>query len=144
MDGTLIKAWAPMKSFQPKSAGTLPGDDRPDDRPATSNASAAHPAQTEPETAPMPHYSRRTRNPEVNFKGEKRSNATHASVTDLDARLYKKSPGTGAVLCFMGHALMENRHLLVVQGDLTHADGRAERKAALDMLHRHSPDRPGS
>ena len=139
VDGTLIKAWSSMKSFQPKSAGTPPGDDGPDDPPATSIAPAAQPAQTESETAPMPRYSRRTRNPEVNFKGEKRSNATHASVTDPDARLYKKSPGTGAVLCFMGHALMENRHGLVVQGDLTHADGRAERKAALDMLHRHSP-----
>lgn len=139
MDGTLIKAWASMKSFQPKSAGTPPGDDGPDDPPATSIAPAAQPAQTEPETDQMPRYSRRTRNPEVNFKGEKRSNATHASVTDPDARLYKKSPGSGALLCFMGHALMENRHGLVVQGDLTHADGRAERKAALDMLHRHSP-----
>ncbi len=60
-------------------------------------------------------------------------------IDDPDARLYKKSPGTGAVLCFMGHALMENRHGFVVQGDLTHADGHAERKAALDMVHRHSP-----
>lgn len=87
----------------------------------------------------MPHSSCRSRNPEVNFKGERRSNAIHASVSDPDARLYKKSPGTGAALCFIWHALMENRHGLVVQGDLTHADGRAERKAALDMLHRHSP-----
>jgi len=68
-----------------------------------------------------------------------RSNATHASTTDLDARLYKKSPGTGAMLCFMGHTLMENRDGLAVQGDLTQADGHAERKAALDMIHRHSP-----
>lgn len=60
-------------------------------------------------------------------------------TTDRDARLYKKSPGTGAVLCFIGHALMENRHGLVVQGDLTRADGHAERKAALDMIHSHSP-----
>jgi hypothetical protein len=87
----------------------------------------------------MPRANRLSRNPEVNFKGEKRSNAPHASVSDLDARLYKKSPGTGAMLCFMGHALMENRHGLVVQGDLTRADGRAERRAALDMLHRRSP-----
>ena len=76
---------------------------------------------------------------EVDFKGEKRSNATHASTTDPDARLYKKSPGIGAILCFMGHALMENRNGLIVQGDLTQADGHAERKAALDMIHRHSP-----
>ncbi len=87
----------------------------------------------------MPRPNHRGRNAEVDFRGEKRSNATHASTTDPEARLYKKSPGTGAMLCFMGHALMENRHELIVQGDLTQANGRAERKAALDMLHRHSP-----
>ena len=67
------------------------------------------------------------------------SNATHASTTDPDARLYRKSSGTGAMLCFIGHALMENRSGLIVQGDLTPADGHAERRAALDMIHRHSP-----
>ena len=82
---------------------------------------------------------RHNRNAEVDFKGEKRSNATHVSTTDPEARLYKKSPGTGAALCFMGHALMENRHGLIVQGELTQADGHAERRAALDMVHRHSP-----
>ncbi|MFN3647673.1 MAG: transposase, partial [Gemmobacter sp.] len=70
---------------------------------------------------------------------ERRSNATHASTIDPEARLYKKSPGTGAMLCFIGHALMENRSGLIVQGDLTQADGHAERRAALDMIHRHSP-----
>ncbi|MFN3292569.1 MAG: transposase, partial [Gemmobacter sp.] len=49
------------------------------------------------------------------------------------------SPGTGAMLCFIGHALMENRSGLIVQGHLTQADGHAERRAALDMIHRHSP-----
>lgn len=83
----------------------------------------------------MPRNNRHHRNAEVDFRGEKRSNATHASTTDPDARLYKKYPGTGAVLCFMGHARMDNRHGLIVQGDLTHA----ERNAALDMVHRHSP-----
>ncbi|QDI78081.1 MULTISPECIES: IS5 family transposase [Leisingera] len=142
VDDTLIKAWASMKSFQPKAAGTPPGDDGSDDPPSTCITPTAQPILPETETDQMPRSNRRSRNPEVNFKGEKRSNATHASVSDPDARLYKKSPGTGAVLCFMGHALMENRHGLVVQGDLTHADGRAERKAALDMLHRHSPGSP--
>lgn len=75
----------------------------------------------------------------VDFRSEKRSNATHASTADPDERLYKKSPGTGAMLCFIGHALMENRSGLIVQGDLTQADGHAERRAALDMVHRHSP-----
>ena len=92
------------------------------------------PSDPKPRPIKCPRSNRRSRNPEVSFKGEKRSNATHASVSDPDAQLYKKSPGTGAVLCFMGHALMENRHGLIVQGDLTRADGRAERRAALDML----------
>jgi transposase len=143
VDGTLIKAWASMKSFKPKAEGTPPDDEGPGDPPAEGDASAVNPDTPAPENrseaAPMPRPSHRSRNAEVDFKGEKRSNATHASTTDPDARLYKKAPGTGAVLCFMGHALMENRHGLIVQGDLTQADGHAERKAALDMLHRHSP-----
>lgn len=139
VDGTLIKAWASMKSFQPKAEAAPPDDAGPGDPPAPD--ATLEPASSEPpvETDPMPRNNRRHRNAEVNFKGEKRSNATHASVTDPDARLYKKSPGTGAMLCFMGHALMENRHGFVVQGDLTRADGHAERRAALDMVHRHSP-----
>ncbi len=64
---------------------------------------------------------RRNRNAEVDLRGERRSNATHASVTDPDARLFKKSPGAGAMLCFMGHSLMENRSGLIVQADLTQA-----------------------
>ena len=82
---------------------------------------------------------RQSRNAEVNFRGQRRSNATHSSSTDPDARLYKKSPGAGAILCFVGHALMENRSGLIVQSDLTRADGHAERRAALDMIHRQSP-----
>ncbi|MGS4948299.1 IS5 family transposase [Meridianimarinicoccus sp. RP-17] len=139
VDGTLIKAWASMKSFQPKAEATPPDDEGPGDPPAPGTTLETVPYETPAETDPMPRNNRHHRNAEVDFKGEKRSNATHASTTDPDARLYKKSPGTGAVLCFMGHALMENRHGFVVQGDLTQADGHAERKAALDMVHRHSP-----
>ena len=139
VDGTLIKAWASMKSFQQKAEGPPPDNEGPDDPPTPSIAPDNQPTQSEPETEPMPHTNHRNRNAEVDFKGEKRSNATHASTTDPEARLYKKSPGAGATLCFMGHALMENRHGLVVQGDLTQADGHAERRAALDMVHRHSP-----
>ncbi|WP_375573869.1 IS5 family transposase [Seohaeicola saemankumensis] len=135
VDGTLIKAWASMKSFQPKAEATPPDDERPGDPPALNTTLEPAPSETDP----MHHDSRRHCNAEVDFKGEKRSNTTHASVTDPDARLYKKSPGAGAMLCFMGHTLMENRNGLVVQGDLTQADGHAERKAALDMIHRHSP-----
>jgi len=137
VDGTLIKARASMKSFQPKPEGAPPYDEGPDNPPAHDASHVNQPAL--PETKPMPHPSRRNRNTEVDFKGAKRSNATHVSTTDPEARLYKKSAGTGAVLCFMGHALMENRHGLIVQGDLTQADGHAERRAALDMVHRRSP-----
>ena len=139
VDGTLIKAWASMKSFQPKPESSPPDDGGPGEPPAPSISPDTQPTRSEHETEPMPHSNHRNRNAAVDFKGEKRSNATHASTTDPQARLYKKSPGTGAVLCFMGHALMENRHGLVVQGDLTQADGHAERKAALEMVHRHSP-----
>ena len=135
VDGTLVKAWASMKSFQPK-VGDTPPDDDPGSPPGPDAPAETPPEPTEHETDPMP---RQNRNAEVDFRGEKRSNATHASTTDPDARLYRKSPGTGAMLCFIGHALMENRSGLIVQGELTQADGHAERRAALDMIHRHSP-----
>src|SRR2546428_801356 len=73
-------------------------------------------------------------NPTVDFHGEKRSNATHVSTTDPDARIYRKTRGTETKLCFLGHALMENRNGLVVNTRVTIADGFAERDAALDML----------
>ena len=142
VDGTLIKAWASMKSFQPK-ADTAPPDqvDGPDDPPPPpsppSDTTAPEPSNTEIE--PMPRKTSRNRNAEADFRGHKRSNSTHASVTDPQARLYKKSPGAGAILCFMGHTLMENRNGLIVQAEVTQADGHAERKAALEMVNRHSP-----
>ena len=128
-----------MKSFQPKADIAPPDDEGPGDPPAPDTTPETKPSETQAETDTMPRNIHRHRNAEVDFRGEKRSNATHASTTDPDARLYKKSPGTGAMLCFMGHALMENRSGLIVQGDLTQADGYAERKAALDMIHRHAP-----
>lgn len=120
------------------AADTPPDDDRggPSGPKGPAND---HTELTCSETTPMPRPNRQNRNAEVDSRGEKRSNATHASTTDPDARLYKKSPGTGAMLCFMGHALMENRSGLIVQGDLTQADGHAKRRAALEMIHRHSP-----
>ena len=139
VDGTLVKAWASMKSFQPKPEIPSPDDEGPGDPPSPDTTAADQPEQTQTETDPMPRPTRQHRNAEVDFRGGRRSNATHASTTDPDARLYKKSPGTGAMLCFIGHALMENRSGLIVQGDLTEADGHAERRAALDMVHRHSP-----
>ena len=139
VDGTLVKAWASMKSFQPKPEISPPDDEGPGDPPSPDTTAADQPEQTQTETDPMPRPTRQSRNTEVDFRGERRSNATHASTTDPEARLYKKSPGAGAMLCFMGHTLMENRSGLIVQADLTRADGHAERRAALDMIHRHSP-----
>ena len=73
-------------------------------------------------------------NPSVNFRGQKRSNDTHASTTDPDAKLYKKAKGQEAKLAFLGHVLMENRNGLVVETRLTAATGTAEREAALEMI----------
>jgi transposase len=117
VDGTLVEAWASMKSFKPKEPAAGAGD-------APSDGSGGG-------DAPPPSGGR---NAEVDFRGEKRSNDTHASTTDPDARLFRKSRGAGAVLCFMGHALMENRSGLVVDAELTRATGTAERVAAVAML----------
>jgi transposase len=104
VDGTLIEAWASMKSFRPKDgSGEPPGPGR---------------------------------NGERDFRRETRSNETHASTTDPDARLYRKSAGQESRLCYLGHALMENRNGLVVDATLTHATGTAEREATLTMLDR--------
>jgi transposase len=116
VDGTLIEAWASMKSFKPRNVAPCNDDGEP---PAGG------------------------RNVEVSFRGEKRSNQTHASTTDPDARLYKKGPGKEARLCFIGHGLMENRSGLLVDTSLTEADGHAERVAALHMIEPHA-DRPCS
>ena len=73
-------------------------------------------------------------NPTVDFKGEKRTNETHQSTTDPDARLYKKAKGQESKLCYLGHLLMENRNGLAVNARVTKATGKAEREAAVDML----------
>ena len=111
VDGTLIEAWASMKSLRPKNEERDP---------------------------PQGGW----RNAEENFRGETRSNETHASTTDPDARLYRKADGQPALLCYMGHALMENRHGLVIGSLVTRAIGTAEREAALALIDRHrSPGR---
>jgi hypothetical protein len=81
------------------------------------------------------------RNAEVDFKGQKRSNETHQSTTDPEARLYRKGSGMEAKLCFLGHALMENRSGLIMDARLTQADGHGERNAALSMIEPRA-DRP--
>ncbi len=73
-------------------------------------------------------------NPDVDFHGQRRKNETHQSTTDPDCRQFRKSKGTTAQLCYMGHVLMENRHGLVVKSTLTQATGTAEREASLEMV----------
>ena len=103
VDGTLIEAWASVKSFRPK--GSKGGDGESGGRNAVAD-----------------------------FRGQKRSNETHASTTDPDAKLYRKGPGMEAKLCFIGHGLMENRSGLIIDTRLTRVSGHAERLAALDMI----------
>ena len=133
VDGTLVKAWASMKSFQPKAEGVPPEDEGPGD-PSGNDTAADQPAQPELETDPMPRATHQHRNAEVDFRGEKRSNATHISTTDPEARLYKKSPGTGAMLCFMGGGGSENG-----PGDRFPDDGADGEPQRLDCAGRPDP-----
>jgi IS5 family transposase len=104
VDGTLIEAWASLKTFLPKET-----DDKKDDDDKSDH------------------------NRWVDFKGQKRSNETHESKTDPESKLYTKSGGQAAKLQFMGHVTMENRNGLVVDTRLTQATGTAEREAAAEM-----------
>ena len=104
VDGTLVEAWASMKSVKPR--------DPPEGGSPTGGG----------------------RNAAADFRGQKRSNETHRSTTDPDARLYRKGPGMEAKLCFIGHGLMENRSGLIVDARLTRVSGHAERLAALAMI----------
>lgn len=109
VDGTLVKAWAWMKSFPMEERAASDGDEGPGDLPDSCVPPTSASDQTTAELDPMTRTTRRNPNAEVDFRGERRSNATQASMTNPKARLFKKSPGDGAMLCFMGHSLMENR-----------------------------------
>jgi transposase len=87
-----------------------------------------------PKDGPPPPSSGSRNNPEVDFKGKKRSNETHESTSDPDAKLYAKSNKAESIPAYLGHVLMENRSKLAVDTRLTQANGRAEREAALEML----------
>ena len=75
-------------------------------------------------------------NPSVDFRGERRTNETHQSTSDPEARLYKKSSGQAAQLCYMGHVMLDNRHGLLTKACVTKASGTAEREAALQHFQR--------
>jgi transposase len=113
VDGTLIEAWAGQKSFVHK--GETASSTKDDD----------------------------PGNPTVNFHGEKRTNSTHESTTDPQARLYKKSRGSEAKLSFIGHVIVDNRHGLVVTTKYTQATGTAEREAAVEMMNSTKKRRKG-
>ena len=106
VDGTLIQSWASLKSFRPK-------DETRDEPPADGGS-----------------------NPTVDFRGTKRTNETHRSTTDPEARLARKSDGTAALLAHSGHVLMENRHGLCLEIGVAAADGHAEREMAERLLRR--------
>src|SRR5579864_4869974 len=103
VDGTLLEAWASLKSFQPKEQKAPTPPDDPG-------------------------------NPSVDFHGQNRSNETHESKTDPDAKLARKGPGKEAKLSYSGNLQVENRHGLIVNAEVLEANGRAERDAALVML----------
>jgi transposase len=105
VDGTLLEAYASLKSFQPRERPTPPSDNDPG-------------------------------NPTIDFRGQRRSNATHHSTTDPDSRLFRKADGQPSRLAYNGSVLMENRHGLVVNTCTLPATGTAEREAALQMIAR--------
>jgi len=104
VDGTLIEAWASHKSFKPKAEPKGPDAEGGSGK-----------------------------NPSVDFRNQQRKNDTHASTTDPDARLYRKSNGEGAKLCYMGHLMIDNRHGLATNACVTIASGTAERDVAVNM-----------
>jgi transposase len=108
VDGTLLESWAPIKSLRARSAEEKPGGP----------------------SGPGPS------NPDVDFKGQRRGNETHFSPTDPDPLMAGKGKGKETRLCCSGHVLMENRHGLAVEVELTTATGTSERDAALLMLRR--------
>ena len=114
VDGTLIEAWASLKSFKPK---------------------------TEAAAVREPQSRRRSRssNPTVDFRGQKRRNDTHQSRTDPEARLMRKGDGKEAKLSFSAHALMENRNGMLVDLRIAEASGTAERRVALEMIDDNLP-----
>ena len=110
VDGTLIQSYASMKSFRAKECAPVKVRDGSDDDDPS--------------------------NPSVNFRGEKRRNDTHQSITDPEARLYRKAAGQESRLCPSAHALMENRNGLLIDVSVAQANGHAEREEALAMVRR--------
>lgn len=115
VDGTLIESYASVKSVRPIPAPEAAESD-------------------DSKRPPQSGHGFKPRNVEVDFHGQTRSNQTHRSTTDPEARLYRKSHGEGSKLAYLGHALGENRHGLIVGITVTQANGTAERTAAVDLV----------
>lgn len=109
VDGTLVEAWASLKSLKPVRDEYTEGTDPPPQDPG---------------------------NPSIDFRGETRRNETHRSTTDPESRLIRKGTGAQAKLSYMGNAMMEHRHGIAVDGDLRIAENNAERNGCLEMLRR--------
>lgn len=125
VDGTLLESWASLKSLKPRKP----------------NLGGQHKPKRGGRRKPPPGGP--GRNPEIDFHGERRSNETHLSSTDEEARLARKGSGREARLCLAGHLLMENRNGLAVDVLVTQATGTAEREAGLKMLKRQRQRRKG-
>lgn len=121
VDGTLIEAWASLKSFKPKSAVDATSRTSRHQRPSRRRS--------------------RGRNRTVNFRGQRRRNETHQSTTDPEARLMRKGKGKEARLSFSAHALMDNRNGMLVDLRVAEASGLAERRVALEMVDDNLPGR---
>jgi transposase len=117
VDGTLLRAWASHSSLE-----RIDGSDDDPSPPSGGNGFGSGPAKGK-------------KRAKGDFRGLLLSNQTHRSSTDGEARLFRKSGGTGAFLSYLGHCLMENRHGLVVASEVTPADGYGERAAAVRMAH---------
>lgn len=124
VDGTLIESCASIKSFRPKNdSKEKPDEEEPSDGPGARGSNGSNGSNAF-----------KSCNAEVDFHGQKRTNETHRSATDPEARLYRKSPGQEAKLSHLGHALAENRHGPIMAIEVGEASGTGERTDATAML----------
>lgn len=130
-----MKSFVPRETAAPSDDGSeLPPPADSDVEPIAESEEATPAGEQAKDEAGPDEQKRHDRNAEVSFHGQKRSNATHASATDPEARLYRKGQGKEAKLSYPGHTLMENRSGLIVEASVTAVSGYAEREAALAMI----------
>ena len=135
VDGTLIQAWAKLAKVPPAQQVEMPAEGSHKSFQPKPGCDAGPPAGDDPGAPPAGRHAER------NWRGQKRSNETHASTTDPDARLARKSDAQASIMAYAGHVLMENRNGLVARSCLTHATGTAEREAAVALVDKMAPSR---